>query len=97
MSETTDYEKQSGGISPNLKIIAALFVGLIFGAWANDEFDDDDKFDLNGMAFPDGLPEPLGSNQCFGTIFESSLLRGRRYIDVTMEHPEQCSLLLDVL
>tara|TARA_B100001939_G_scaffold135873_1_gene117953 strand:- start:64 stop:195 length:132 start_codon:yes stop_codon:yes gene_type:complete len=27
MSETTDYEKQSGGISPNLKFIAALFSG----------------------------------------------------------------------
>ena len=39
MSETSDNEKQSGGISPNLKIIAALIIGLLLGAWANDEFD----------------------------------------------------------
>ena len=39
MSETSDNEKQSGGISPNVKIIAALIIGLLLGAWANDEFD----------------------------------------------------------
>ena len=55
MSETTDYEKQSGGISPNLKIIAALFVGLILGAWANDEFDDDDKGKFEFMFEGDAL------------------------------------------
>ena len=39
MSETSDIQKQAGGISPNVKIIAALIIGLLLGAWANDEFD----------------------------------------------------------
>ena len=39
MSETSDIEKQAGGVSPNVKIIAALIIGLLLGAWANDEFD----------------------------------------------------------
>ena len=39
MSETSDIEKLAGGISPNVKIIAALIIGLLLGAWANDEFD----------------------------------------------------------
>lgn len=39
MSETSNIEKLAGGISPNVKIIAALIIGLLLGAWANDEFD----------------------------------------------------------
>ena len=52
-----------------------------------------DEPDTTAMewTFPDGLPEPPGSDQRFGNTFkgDSSSLCGRRYIDVTMEFPEQ--------
>ena len=40
MSETSDNEKHLLDMSPNVKIITALIVGLLLGAWANDEFDE---------------------------------------------------------
>ena len=45
MSESSDNEKQSGGISPNVKIIATLIIGVLFGAWANNAFQPKPYFD----------------------------------------------------
>ena len=40
MSATSDKEKHLLDMSPNVKIITALIVGLLLGAWVNDEFDE---------------------------------------------------------